>query len=45
MSIATQVMENILGLPKGGFSEELPTPRSEGLGLPEQRQIPRDVPD
>ena len=47
MGIATQVLEDILGAAEGWFavdhpvfSEEWPEPGSEGVGLPEQRQIP-----
>jgi len=50
MGIATQVLEDILGAAEGWFavdhpvfSEEWPEPGSEGLGLPEQRQIPGKV--
>jgi hypothetical protein len=50
MGVAAQVLEDILGAAKGWFAvdhpvlpEEWPEPRSEGLGLPEQRQIPGKV--
>jgi len=50
MGVAAQVLEHILGAGEGWFavyhpvfSEQWPEPGSEGLGLPEQRQIPGKV--